>query len=260
MPDITLASFLLDRKTRGETFPLGPMYISSVLEQNGYRVDFRDYQFYPAENRFNVEHIVSFLKDSADIIGISTMCNFLPFLVLAIEKIKQQFPQKVVILGGPGPTAVGRQLLTSFPFLDIIVFGEGEKTVVELMEHLLAKRNLDGVSGIAFKNNGKVQVNAPREEIKDLDSLPSPYHSCKNLKDYSTIGVLSGRGCSFGYSFCSIPTVFGRKVRLRKIEKVVEEISLLYQFIENKTPMPQVFFSDDTLVMDKGRLLEFCIN
>lgn len=154
MPDITLASFLLNRQKKAKTLPLGPLYISSALRKNGYRVDFRDYQFYKAENPFDPDNIVSFLKDSSDIIAISTMCNFLPFIVLALKKIKQQLPHKVIILVGPGPTSVARQLLSAFPFIEIIVLGEGEETIVELMNQLASHKNLDDVAGIAFRSDG----------------------------------------------------------------------------------------------------------
>jgi len=258
MSDITIASFLFGGSEKIKTPPLGPLYLTANLRKHGYQVDFRDYQLHDTKNFFKIKNIVSFLNNSAEVIGISTMTNFLAFVLLALKEVKRKYPRKTIILGGVGTAGVERLLLRHFPFIDVIVIGEGEAAIVEILNALSSKGSLTGIAGIVFRKNGKIEVNRRSGFLEDLSQLPPPYDKSINLKAYDKISMLSGRGCFFNCTFCEVPAVFGRKIRFRKIDEIVDEILSIYKRIENKDRTPMVCLFDDTLIANRRRLLFFC--
>ena len=112
MADITLVNLnmlyikYLDGQVRRQChLPLGPLYLMSSLKQQGFDVDFRDYQTLEADELFSPEALCDFLKDPAPIIGLSCMANLIPFVLYAMPHIKARYPDSTIILGGVG-TAV----------------------------------------------------------------------------------------------------------------------------------------------------------
>lgn len=250
---------MFDGDARTKTLALGPLHLLCSLEDNGYRVDYRDYQFWKTKHFFQIDSMVSFLADSCDTIGISAMANLLPHIVLALKQIKQKAPEKIIIFGGPGPTVVAEPLLRNFPFIDAVVIGEGEKTMPELMDSLLHKKDLRWVRGIAFREGKNVYVNEPRELLEDLDGHSSVYRRQKNLKFFNgRIHVLFGRGCCYQCAFCCIPELYQRRIRFRRLENVIADVSYIYRQIENGGKTPMIYFADDSLVADRKRAIEYC--
>lgn len=229
--------------------PIGPLRIISMLEQYGFSVSFKDYQLHNPEKHPNSEEFYNFLKPLEDIIGISVICNALPTVLGAVALLKEEHPDKTVILGGPAPTDVGEKILDYFP-VDIIVLGEGEKTIVEVMEALQGRKPLDQIKGIVCKANGRTVTTPRRERIKDLDSLPLPAYHHVNYADYRGLAcIMTARGCPFKCGFCSAHSIWQRKMEYRSIENIVEEILL----VEDKSVM--LGFLDDTFVQDKKRAM-----
>ena len=88
--------------------PLGTLYLTRILEQAGYEVDFRDYQLNTYDDPFDAENICDYLADSAELVGVSVMANLLPFALVALRTFKERNPDKTVVLGGVGPKSVER--------------------------------------------------------------------------------------------------------------------------------------------------------
>jgi anaerobic magnesium-protoporphyrin IX monomethyl ester cyclase len=242
MKDITLANIVLAPDNQ-RFVPIGPLYLTSVLENAGYNVDFRDYQLNEFDNPQSVDSIAAFLENSAD---------FLPQVLLAAKKIKQQLPDKKIILGGPGPSGVPEKILKEFHHIDIIVKGEGEKTIVELME---SPGNLNRVKGISYRDGNRIYVNPPQDRIKNLDEISFPaYHKLK-FQDYSYVGILSSRGCPYKCTFCEVSAMWGHRNYRRGIENVIEEIKVLKEY---KIKMEKIRFNDDTFVLNREWVLKFC--
>ena len=106
LADITLVSSFHSGEppsSSESSFPLGCAYLLAVLKRHNYVVDFRDYQFCAAPDPLNATTFATFLADSAPIIGISSVSSMLPTVLLACQSLKQEQPEKVIILGGPGP-------------------------------------------------------------------------------------------------------------------------------------------------------------
>lgn len=238
-----------------KVIPIGPLYIVSFLENKGFSVGFRDYQLNNYSDPFRTDNIFSFLSDSSDIIGIRSDSHLLPFLVYSVKLLKQRYPQKTVILGGPGPTSVARTLVKNFPFIDIVVKGEGEYTSLELMDCLKNRRKLDSVGGIVFRaKDGSLRETPPRQRIKNLDELPFPAYQKLNPKDYQRVNIIASRGCPFSCLFCDVPPFWQHYNITRSIDNVVEEI----KYFQSIFHFERFGFSDDNFVLNKKRVLDFC--
>lgn len=257
MADITLVNLTFGFKERGDPHslvPLGCLYLVAALEKHGYRVDFRDYQLNTFLHPLEPETFLSFLDQSADIIGISCCSDLLPLVVATIKRLKAAQPGKTIILGGVGPTGVAEEILTSFPFIDIVVKGEGERTIVEIMDRLTRSRDLAGVAGISYQQGERLCQNHPRQRIDNLDVLPFPAYHAVNLEDYQILGLVSARGCPYRCGFCDAAPFWEYHVSQRSIDNVIQEISLF----QAQYPQKKIQLYDETFTLRKGRVLEFC--
>ena len=233
--------------------PLGPLYLVAALEEHGYEVDFRDFQLCGGADHFDVELFCRFLDNSAPILGVSCFIDMLPLVILAMERVKRQYPDKVVILGGPGPSSVAEEILRRFPFIDVIVRGEGEETIVDLLGRLREGR-LDDIFGISYHRDGEIRHNPPRSRIKALDSLPFPAYNHLDWPRYSHARIVTARGCPYACAFCDIPGLWHRQCFKRDIGAVVAEIELL----KERFGQSVVDICDDIFVLDRDRVLAAC--
>ncbi len=244
---MTLVNFVPPLK--GTTVPLGPLYIASVLEEAGCYVDFRDYQLTSYENPLDQKNIVSFLSDSEDFLAIGCFFNVLPFLLPSLEAIKAESPEKMIILGGSGPSSVAEKLMGEFPFIDVIVRGEGEQTVREIAHRIPYNQ----IKGIVYRSNGKAVSTPERERIRNLDGLPFPAYDKTDLSEYTQAGVVTARGCPYHCTFCEVASLWGYHAEQRSVSSVVSEIKLLYD-----QGITSLHINDDTFVLDRKWVLDFC--
>lgn len=257
MSDMTLVNLTFGFKERGDPhslIPLGCLYLVAALEQQGFRVDFRDYQLNTLKNPFKTETFLSFLEGAADIIGISCCSDLLPLVVAAARKWKAERPEATIILGGVGPTGVAKELLENFPFIDIVVKGEGERTVVELMNRLGSGGDLAGIEGLGFRQGEKVYLNPPRPRVDDLDELPLPAYHAVNPEEYQILGLVSARGCPYRCGFCDAAPFWEYRVSRRSLDSVMREIESFHA----RYPGKKMQFYDETFTLNKARVLELC--
>lgn len=198
-------------------------------------------------------------KNNPDVVGISAKSpNFVSACNVA-KLAKEIDPKITVIVGGPHPSLPGVD-----PFecndIDIVVRGEGELTIVELLERIQSNAPLDGVQGISYKMEGRVFENGPRPLISNLDRLRFPHETAEkvlvNHDDYpisSFRHVYTTRGCPFNCFFCGSREMWGRKVRFRSPENVVSEIQGL-----QAEGLRHVQFQDDTFGIDRDYLKRLC--
>jgi anaerobic magnesium-protoporphyrin IX monomethyl ester cyclase len=258
--DITLVNMNLlhivygDRVDREAHVPLGLLYLVSILEEQGYHVDLRDYQGQTGENPFDVESTLAFLEGSAPIVGFSCMANLLPYTLLVVQALKARHPEKTVVLGGTGPTAVEQAILRRFDAVDVIVRGEGERTIVDLIKALEGDHDLHAIPGITFRANGSVVENRPRSRIGDLETLPLPAYHRLDMAAYQGYGVVTSRGCPYRCTFCSVAPIWGHEAVLRSVESVVAEIQHLFETYG----ITMFLLQDEYFVSSKPRMLSFC--
>ena len=134
--------------------------------------------------------------------------------------------------------------------VDIIVIGEGEETIKELLKALTENASLDGIKGIAYLKDGKVARTLPREPITDFDRLPLPDYSLVRYAHIQVYQVERIRGCGMDCEFC---TVKGRP-RPASAERLLECISFL---LETKDAR-KFFIVDDLFGQQRDETMRFC--
>jgi anaerobic magnesium-protoporphyrin IX monomethyl ester cyclase len=238
------------------TVPAGALSIAGALAGAGYNVDFRDCTS-PSYRHLASSDLASRLDSAAPVIGVGCMSDTLPFVIAALEDLKARRPQAVVVLGGPGPSGVAGELVRAFPFVDVVVVGEGEATVLELMERLgdgLSGANLREVKGVSFSGESGAVVTPARERIRDLDRLPLPLYEAVKVERYPMVNIVFSRGCPYRCTFCDVAPMWQRKHVRRSVDAVVEEIRLL----KTRYGRTRFEFTDETFVLGREKIFEFC--
>jgi len=243
--------------------PIGLGYIAAVLEKDGYSVKIIDMSALDMGYE-DLERQVR--KAEPKLAGISFMTNQYNEAVNAARIVKDIDKHITVIAGGPHVSAIPKEILTT-NFVDVVVVGEGERTISELANILSNGKTheLGAVDGIAYKKQGQIYVNKPRELIEDLDFIPLPAWHLLPVDRYSVpatggdaaervFAVISSRGCPNNCVFCDSHTIFGRKFRARSARNIFDE--LLY--LNKNFGATQFDFVDDTITVNKNRILELC--
>jgi anaerobic magnesium-protoporphyrin IX monomethyl ester cyclase len=232
--------------------PLGLGYLASSLKKNGFKVELVDYTF------LNNDEAEKKVQDSnPKIIGIYSMFSMKKKSIELAKKFKKN--DILLVAGGPLPTLSPLEFLKDF---DIVVIGEGEETIVQLANCLEKEPQLSEVAGIAYKKQGKIKINHPRNYVRNLDNLSFPSRELfdnKSYKDYylkrfnyTITPMISSRGCPFLCDFCSHP-VFGTSYRVRSPSNIVDEMESIMELDYDR-----IWFADDCFTMDKNHLLNVC--
>lgn len=237
--------------------PLGILYISAYLEQHGFDNEIFDSTF------SNKKAFYKYLNEyKPDIIGIYTNLMTKLNVLQIIRHLKTYHSQTKIILGGPEVRASAENFLEHGA--DLIVVGEGEATMLEIVSFLKDNRNADLsiVAGIAFKNNGEVIINAEREKISDVNVLPFPNRKKIDLQLYlntwkkahgkNAISVNTMRGCPYSCKWCS-RAVYGMSYRRRSAKLVAEELEYIYHHYSPDN----IWFVDDVFTINYKWLREF---
>jgi anaerobic magnesium-protoporphyrin IX monomethyl ester cyclase len=154
---------------------------------------------------------------------------------------------------------VGADVLNC-PEIDIAAKGEGENTIVELLNAIDGQGQFDSIQGIIYREDGQIVENAPRQFMDDLDSLPFPHETApevlRNYDQYPVTAfryILATRGCPYNCFFCGSRRIWSRKPRFRSPENVIREIGSLQQ-----KGLRSVHFADDTFGADKQYITDLC--
>ena len=172
--------------------------LSTLLKKKGYN------------SKVFVEDIAepdwSILTD-ADLIGISSITSTAPRAFQLAKKFSSLgIP---VVMGGPHATFLPEESLI---YADYVVRGEGEETIVELIEHLESGIPLHDIKGLSYRKGDAYVHNPDRPFIQDLDSAPIPdFDLVHNWHEKTSIPILTSRGCPFGCRFCVVIQMFGKK-------------------------------------------------
>ncbi len=239
-----------DKPTPGEfgAFPNGILHIAAVLEEYGYKAEIYD-------NNVDSHKPRDFLSSKPDIVGFSVLTG--PDITNAIAQsieFKRNMPATKVVWGNVHPSMLPRQTLAE-PYIDYVVVGAGEYTLLELVRHLeRGDIKLAEIKGLAYKENGKIIINEPRPFIKNLDELPDPAWHIINVKKYWDITLNTSRGCPYRCTFC-YNKAFHRGYRGElSARRIVAQIEHLKQGYGAK----KIKFYEDNFTANHKRLREFC--
>ncbi len=216
---------------------LGSILLGTILKDKGYNI------------KVFIEDIATpalSLLDDADMVCISSISATANRAFQIADKFKKRgIP---VVLGGPHTTFLPDE---SLQYADYVVRGEGEETIVELLDCLNANDPLDSIKGLSFRNaDNEIVHNPDRELIQNLDIAPIPDFSLVYKWEAKTVPIATSRGCPFGCKFCSVIPMFGRKYRFKSIERVIKEIQAC------APKKGHVFFIDDNFAANKSRTKE----
>ena len=167
-----------------------------------------------------------------DIVGFSCyIWNMLHTMEIA-RLIKQQAPATTIVVGGPDVSSVPKKALDTYPWIDVVVRGEGEETFRELLYHWLeqgrptVEPGLRTIKGLGFRDGGEIVLTDKRPFLENLDVIPSPYlNGCIDLKtEKRSILFETYRGCPFKCSFCFYPKDYGNLLHSFSMERVKRDL------------------------------------
>ncbi|MCB4790691.1 MAG: B12-binding domain-containing radical SAM protein [Elusimicrobia bacterium] len=249
----------------GKAAPLNLAYIASYIMQQRPKntVNILDCEG-ESLNYETIEKNIS--KYKPHIVGITSPTPAYE-QVLKICRIVKSIDQKTnVILGGPHPTSLPEETL-SHDDVDFVVIGEGELTVIELLDSIESgSKDYSNIDGIAYRGeNSNVVFTKERKFIEDLDILPFPARQLLPIEAYylpptkkvgsgKATNMITGRGCPYNCGFCLSECTWKREYRSRSIENVVAEIEECI----TKYGLNEFSFHDELFTGNKKRLLALC--
>lgn len=248
--------------------PLGILSLAAVLSEKGIishvvNLNKLFFDFLKCNEQEKLSNLLTFIVKhikslSFDILALSTICSSYPLTLRIAEEVKKFNPSVKIILGGPQASVVDISTMKAFPFIDLIVRGEGEDTFPLLLEALSNtgfSPELETVRGITFRKDTEIIRNPNAHPILDLDNLPLPaYYLDPSIKGYKKISLEVGRGCPFNCTFCSTSEFFNRKFRLKSPEKMIEQM----KFIKNRYGINNIAFTHDNFTANRKKVVEFC--
>lgn len=239
--------------------PLGLLYISAWLEQNGF-----DNEVFDATFSSLAALQQRLLQSPPQLLGIYTnlMTKLNVLKLIRFVRSEPALQQTKIILGGPEVRNHKENFLAFGA--DVIVFGEGEDTMLELAKAYAASPDPDLtlIPGIAYKQQDAVMVNDDRLLIRDVNQLPFPNRKKIDLQKYfdawkakhgiSMVNLNTMRGCPYSCRWCS-RAVYGASYRRRSPSLVVDEI----QWLQANYQFDMIWFVDDVFTINHKWLREF---
>jgi radical SAM superfamily enzyme YgiQ (UPF0313 family) len=262
------------------TPPIGPAYLAAVLEAAGYTVgiidaigeDLMNIRTSPCGSYnlqgLGADEILERIPSNTKVIGVSMMFSqeWVEHRKF-IQEIRQVHPEATIVAGGEHPTALPEYVLKDCPEIDYVVSGEGDLTFLELCHCIFTDRNPQTVSGVTFndKDFGYV-ANGLSQRLMNIDEIPRPSWHLLPVENYFidnwTMGIAMGRnmpilgtrGCPYQCTFCSNPTMWTTRYKMRSPQNVVDEI----EFMIEEYAANSIDFFDLTAIVKKEWILDYC--
>lgn len=265
---------------RCEWFPMGLVSMATYLEKVGhysrvynaehdnrlpyigiesYAANFHRYGDALKQDTHHVWGEVHSLLDEfqPNIVGLSIKTAKLPSAFRIAEMAKKILPGVTVIAGGPHATVCPGEVLTS-PFIDCVIRGEGEKTILEVIQRVEQDGELNDIFGVSWKHESEIIHNEDRPLILDLGMLPYPDRKLlMRYGDYTStqLGwIMTSRGCPYNCGYCCSKSIWGRKVRYRPKEDVLGEVEEL----QDEHKVGALNFMDDSFTVNRQYVFDLC--
>jgi len=235
--------------------------IASALEKAGYEVEILDFELYKHEiNKIDISKLI--LSKDFDIVGMSGLITSYTFIQKIIHIIKKQYPKKKVILGGALASSIPEHALNVMG-ADIIVYGEGVVTIVNLMNALNTKQDLKSVKGIYYKDDEEIIKTEPQPLIRNLDEIPRAAYHLMDMEKYINPNPIAGfkrnlpfftsLGCTGRCTFCF--RLYGKcSYRLYSTSRVIKDM----KFLIKKYKIRHFEFEDEHFLVAKERVKGLC--
>ena len=258
-----------DKKAYGQMQPyppLGTLYAASMIREQGHTLAFFDAMLAADENEIapliaqHTPDVVVFFEDNFNY--LSKMClSRMREACYRMAAIAKRSGALVIAQGSDPVDHIGEYFANS---IDYVIIGEGEQTLVELLDRLSGKTTtaFDNIPGIAFQRHGVIERTARREVIRDLDAIPFPAWDLVDMEKYRTrwidkqgyfsLNLVTTRGCPFHCNWCAKP-VYGQVYNARSAASVAEEQLLL----KSKYGAQHIWFADDIFGLKPGWVAQY---
>ena len=230
--DVVLINPPTSQRTGMLTEHLGLAYLAAVLSSAGIGVSVIDC---PLVEQTTVENLWEHLagREQPRVVGITVIDAGAWQRVSSLcHLMRREWPGTLIVLGGYFAT-FWHDRLAACPEIDAVVRGEGERTLLQLVQRLLAGVSWTTTLGITWRQNSTVIVNAPQPLIESLDELPFPVRQhLPKLKASGGIPTIYGsRGCYYQCTFCQVAQLYqqqpGRCYRSRSVPNILDEIGCI---------------------------------
>lgn len=220
---------------------LGSLILGTIMKQLGWNV-----QVILEENQELDFDVI----ESADMVGISTITSTAPRAYGIADQVRGLgIP---VIMGGPHVSYLPEEALQH---ADFVFRGEAEEALPLFIQQWLTSQDYKTVPNLSYRQDGQICHNPLSQPIQDLDTIPYPdlsliHGGIRRTYGYQIIPIQTSRGCPFDCEFCSVTGMFGKKLRYRSTENIIEE---LRQYDDKKNAL---FFYDDNFTANRQRAKE----
>ncbi len=240
----------------GRQLPLGIYYLASAAHAAGHTVGVIDAE---ATGKTILGVAADVAAFRPDIVGISTTTVAFSHALETAREIKDRLPELIVVFGGTHVT-LAMETVVKRAEVDFAVVGEGELTLVELLDNLDRGEKIESIPGLAYSKNGAIVYNPPRKFIPDLDQVLFPAYDLvpdfslytpppSNYRQLPVANIITSRGCPNKCTFCG-HSAFGHVLRQRSPENIAAEIELLYR----QYHIREIAFVDDTFTINADRI------
>jgi anaerobic magnesium-protoporphyrin IX monomethyl ester cyclase len=230
--------------------PMGLAYIAAVLEKAGIEIQVLDFLV----NDYSKITLARKIHDFApELIGITSVTMNFPIASQILRDCKEIDSNVITIIGGPHASFTCEEIMKELPWIDIVVIGEGERTMLAIASGI----RLAEINGLAYRKDGSFSRTAERSLIDNLDELPVPARHLFPVSQYFPVnpksGMISGRGCPFSCIFCVGHRMVGKKKRFRNPTLVVDEMEQILNL-----GFKGINIVDDLFTLNKKHVYGIC--
>jgi radical SAM superfamily enzyme YgiQ (UPF0313 family) len=242
--------------------PLSLCALAAQTRKHGYDSTIFD----AAVLQYSMEGTVKeILERAPDYLGMTACTMAIHSAAQVSQLVKQAAPGIKTVIGGPHFTAVPQETMRLYPSFDYGVQGEGEETIIELLESAGSNGSLEKTQGILFRDHDEIVETPRREYIQDLDVLPFPawdllphlpthyWPAAHYIHRLPATTITTSRGCAGRCIFCD-RSVFQNENRCFSADYVVE----MMKFLHKTYGIKDIAMGDDNFVIFKKRLPEIC--
>ncbi len=244
--------------------PLGVGYLAAALEEKGHSAALVD----AIAEQLSIEEAVEAVANHApDVIGISSFTTLSPNDAYPIaQRLRERLPGTPMVMGGPHVTAFGEQIFEDCPEVELLIPGDAELVLCQLVDRLSRQESYEDVPGLIFRGaDGEAAKTPPPETVRDIDRLPHParhiyknelYEPLPSLSSKRPVtSIITSRGCAWARCrFCYQGGEHGVRYRRRSPENVVDEIKQLVQ----DYGIRNIVVWDDNFCVGKKWVRDFC--
>lgn len=243
-------------------FPFFLAYATSLLKKEGKEAKLIDAIAEGIDDKKAIEQVLFY---NPELIVLETSTPSFSNDIEIVWNIHRNLPVCQIALCGSHATVFSEQILSNHDFVNYILSGEYEYTLLDLVNHLDKNLPLSSMLGLAYRDGYEARVNKSRPTIDNLDDLPWPERESLPIYRYNdgfcnlpqpNVQIWTSRGCPFRCTFCLWPqTIYKEhKYRKRSPKNVVDEM----EYLIKKFNFKAVYFDDDVFNIDKGHVLGIC--